>query len=120
MENKQQPGPGLPVPVPGELRLSPEPITLNADAPRTTLTVLNAGDRPVQIGSHYHLAEANPALEFDRDAAWGLRLDIAAGTSARFEPGLAREVTLVPIAGRRIVTGLRGVGGARREGKLDG
>ena len=103
-----------------EYQLAAEPITLNAGAPRTTLTVLNAGDRPVQVGSHYHFAESNPALEFDRDAAWGLRLDIPAGTAVRFEPGLAREVALVPIAGRRVVTGLRGVGGARKEGKLDG
>jgi urease subunit beta len=96
--------------------LADAPILLNADAPRTTLTVLNAGDRPVQIGSHYHFAEANPALEFDRDAAWGLRLDIPAGTAVRFEPGLAREVDLVPIGGRRVVTGLRGTAG----GELDG
>jgi urease subunit beta len=106
--------------VPGEFLLAGEPVTLNADAPRTALTVLNTGDRPVQVGSHYHFAEANPALEFDRDAAWGLRLDIPAGTAVRFEPGLAREVELVPIGGRRIVTGLRGVSGARTKGKLDG
>jgi urease subunit beta len=118
MEDKQQPGTGRLVP--GEVRLSPEPMVLNAGAPSTTLTVLNAGDRPVQVGSHYHFAEANPALEFDRDTAWGLRLDIPAGTAVRFEPGLAREVSLVPIAGRRVVTGLRGVSGARKEGKLDG
>jgi urease subunit beta len=118
MELEQRPGTGHPVP--GEVRLSAEPIALNTGAPRTTLTVLNAGDRPVQVGSHYHFAEANPALEFDRDTAWGLRLDIPAGTAVRFEPGLAREVALVPIAGRRVVTGLRGVGGARAGGKLDG
>nr|WP_317623731.1 urease subunit beta [Catenulispora acidiphila] len=105
---------------PGEVRLVAEPIELNAGAPRTTLTVLNTGDRPVQVGSHYHLAEANPALEFDRGAAWGRRLDIPAGTAVRFEPGLAREVALVPIAGRRVVTGLRGISGARGEGRLDG
>jgi urease subunit beta len=107
-------------PVPGEFLLAAEPIALNADAPRTTLTVLNTGDRAVQIGSHYHFAETNPALEFDREAAWGLRLDIPAGTAVRFEPGLAREVALVPIAGRRVVTGLRGISGAREEGRLDG
>ena len=119
MEYAQRPG-TRPL-VPGEVRLRAEPIALNTAAPVTTLTVLNAGDRPVQVGSHYHFAEANPALEFDRDAAWGLRLDIPAGTAVRFEPGLAREVALVPIAGRRIVTGLRGVGGARHpEGGLDG
>ena len=118
MENEQLPGAGPTVP--GEVRLAAEPIALNAGAPRTTLTVLNTGDRPVQVGSHYHFAEANPALEFDREAAWGLRLDIPAGTAVRFEPGLAREVALVPIGGRRVVTGLRGVAGARMEGKLDG
>ncbi|WP_370351180.1 urease subunit beta [Catenulispora sp. EB89] len=126
MEDTQHPDPG---PIPGEVRLAAgptgttgpaEPIELNAGAPRTTLTVLNTGDRPVQVGSHYHLAEANPALDFDRDAAWGLRLDIPAGTAVRFEPGLAREVALVPIAGRRVVTGLRGISGARQEGRLDG
>jgi urease subunit beta len=101
-----------------EYVLADEPIALNAKAPRTTLTVLNAGDRPVQVGSHYHFAEANPALEFDRDAAWGLRLDIPAGTAVRFEPGLAREIALVPLAGRRVVTGLRGVAGARAGGEL--
>ncbi|MBR7831125.1 urease subunit beta [Actinospica sp. MGRD01-02] len=103
-----------------EYVLAAEPIELNAGAPCTTLIVLNTGDRPVQVGSHYHFAEANPALEFDRSTAWGLRLDIPAGTAVRFEPGLAREVALVPIAGRRVVTGLRGVSGAREEGKLDG
>jgi urease subunit beta len=95
--------------------LADGPIELNAGAPRTTLAVLNAGDRPVQVGSHYHFAESNPALEFDRAAAWGLRLDIPAGTAVRFEPGLAREVVLVPIGGRRVVTGLRGSAG----GELD-
>ena len=115
-----QPQPPQQPPIPGELRLAAEPIDLNAGAPRTTLTVLNTGDRPVQVGSHYHLAEANPALDFDRDAAWGQRLDIPAGTAVRFEPGLAREVALAPIAGRRIVTGLRGISGARQEGRLDG
>ncbi len=106
--------------VPGELRLAADPVVLNAGAPRTTLEVLNRGDRPVQVGSHYHFAEANPALSFDRAAAWGRRLDIPAGTAVRFEPGLAREVALVPIAGRRVVTGLRGEAGARNGGRLDG
>jgi urease subunit beta len=69
--------------------------------------VENAGDRPVQVGSHYHFAQANPALSFDRDAARGYRLDIPAGTSVRFEPGVSREVTLVELAGRRVVPGLR-------------
>lgn len=106
--------------VPGEFRLAGTPIHLNADAPRTTLTVSNRGDRPVQVGSHYHFAEANSALDFDRDAAWGKRLDVPAGTAVRFEPGLPREVALVPIRGRRIVTGLRGLSGTRAEGRLDG
>ncbi|WP_323747236.1 urease subunit beta [Catenulispora pinisilvae] len=120
MEPTGQPGTGPQPQVPGEVRLAAEPLELNAGARRTTLTVLNTGDRPVQVGSHYHLAEANPALDLDREAAWGRRLDIPAGTAVRFEPGLAREVVLVPIAGRRVVTGLRGISGARREGKLDG
>jgi urease subunit beta len=106
--------------VPGEVRLAGTPIQLNAGAVRTTMTVLNRGDRPVQVGSHYHFAEANASLDFDRDAAWGLRLDIPAGTAVRFEPGLPREVSLVPIAGRRSVTGLRGISGARAGGMLDG
>jgi urease subunit beta len=106
--------------VPGEVRLADTPIQLNAGAVRTTMTVLNRGDRPVQVGSHYHFAEANVSLDFDRDAAWGLRLDVPAGTAVRFEPGLPREVALVPIAGRRSVTGLRGVSGAREGGMLDG
>jgi urease subunit beta len=113
--------PPAPTPlIPGEYRLAPDPVPLNADAPRTVLTVSNRGDRPVQVGSHYHFAEANPALDFDREAAWGLRLDIPAGTAVRFEPGLPREVSLVPIGGRRIVTGLRGLSGARQGGRLDG
>ena len=106
--------------VPGEYLLADAPVQLNAGAPRTALTVNNLGDRPVQVGSHYHFAEANPALDFDRDAAWGQRLDIPAGTAVRFEPGLPREVGLVPIAGRRVVTGLRGEAGRRAEGRLDG
>jgi urease subunit beta len=106
-------------PVPGEYLLADAPVQLNAGAPRTTLRVSNRGDRPVQVGSHYHFAEANPALDFDRSAAWGRRLDIPAGTAVRFEPGLPREVGLVPIAGRRVVTGLRGEAGARPEGRLD-
>ena len=102
--------------IPGEFLLAADPVPLNAGAATTTLVVLNRGDRPVQVGSHYHFAEANPALAFDRAAAWGQRLDIPAGTAVRFEPGLAREVGLVPIAGRRVVTGLRGEAG----GDLDG
>jgi len=76
-----------------------------------TLTVSNTGDRPVQVGSHYHFAESNAALEFDRDAAWGHRLAVPAGTSVRFEPGMPRDVELVPLAGNRVVAGLRGLAG---------
>ena len=80
-------------------------ITLNEAAEAITLMVANTGDRPVQVGSHYHFAETNPALDFDRDAARGLRLDIAAGTAVRFEPGQKREVRLVPFGGKREVYG---------------
>ena len=81
--------------------------------PVTRLRVANTGDRPIQVGSHYHFAEANPALTFDRKAAWGHRLDIPAGTAVRFEPGIDREVGLVPLAGSRIVPGLRGEAGGK-------
>lgn len=93
---------------PGEIITEPGDIELNEGQPTTTLSVSNTGDRPVQVGSHYHFAEANPALQFDRAAARGQRLDIAAGTAVRFEPGQSREVTLVPFRGRRIVFGFRG------------
>jgi urease subunit beta len=93
--------------IPGEVIAGTEPVELNPGRARITVRVVNTGDRPVQVGSHYHFAAANPALEFDRDAAQGNRLDIPAGTAVRFEPGTDREVTLVPIAGRRIVPGLR-------------
>jgi urease subunit beta len=93
--------------VPGEIAFGDGPIALNPGRPRTTLTVLNTGDRPVQVGSHYHFAQANDALEFDREAAYGQRLDVPAGTAVRFEPGIAREVDVVPLAGRRTVPGLR-------------
>ena len=91
---------------PGEVIAVAGSITLNEGAERTTVRVVNTGDRPVQVGSHYHFAQANPALEFDRAAAHGLRLDIAAGTAVRFEPGVDREVTLVPLRGTRVVPGL--------------
>jgi len=92
---------------PGEV-LTPEgTVELAPGRARVTLTVENAGDRPVQVGSHYHFAQANPALSFDREAARGYRLDIPAGTSVRFEPGVSREVTLVELAGRRVIPGLR-------------
>ncbi|GGO40303.1 MULTISPECIES: urease subunit beta [Streptomyces] len=100
-------------PVPGEIFFADEPVAFNEGRATTPLTVLNAADRPVQVGSHYHFAEANPGLEFDRAAARGQRLNIAAGTAVRFEPGIPVEVTLVPLAGARVVPGLRGeTGGA--------
>ncbi len=93
---------------PGEIITADGDITLNADAPVTTLMVANTGDRPVQVGSHYHFAETNPGLDFDRAAARGQRLDIAAGTAVRFEPGQRREVRLVPFGGARAVYGFNG------------
>jgi urease subunit beta len=102
--------------IPGEILLADEPVRINEGRPVTRLTVLNEADRPVQVGSHYHFAEANPGLGFDRAAAHGKRLDIAAGTAVRFEPGIPVEVALVPLAGRRVVPGLRGETG----GPLDG
>lgn len=91
--------------IPGELIPAEGTLTLNAGAEALTLMVANTGDRPVQIGSHYHFAEANPALDFDRAAARGHRLDIAAGTAIRFEPGQRREVALIPIRGARRIYG---------------
>ena len=91
--------------IPGELLPAEGEITLNAESEQITLTVANTGDRPVQVGSHYHFAETNPALDFDRAAARGMRLDIAAGTAVRFEPGQSREVMLVPLTGGRRVFG---------------
>jgi urease subunit beta len=91
--------------IPGELFPAEGELTLNPDRPVTVLMVANTGDRPVQVGSHYHFAEANAALEFDRDAAHGQRLDIAAGTAVRFEPGQRREVNLIPMSGDRKVFG---------------
>ena len=93
--------------IPGEVLAAEGEVALNADRPVLELVVENTGDRPVQVGSHYHFAAVNPALAFDRDAAWGHRLDIPAGTSVRFEPGLSRAVSLVPLAGARTVPGLR-------------
>jgi urease subunit beta len=92
---------------PGEVVAGEGSVELNPGRPRTTITVVNTGDRPVQVGSHYHFAQANDALAFDRDAARGQRLDVPAGTAVRFEPGITREVSLVPLAGRRTVPGLR-------------
>ena len=89
--------------IPGEFFPAEGDITLNQGREPVTLTVSNTGDRPVQVGSHYHFAETNAALDFDRDAARGMRLDIAAGTAVRFEPGQTREVMLIPYAGARRV-----------------
>ena len=91
--------------IPGEVFPAPGNLTLNEGAAQITLMVANTGDRPVQVGSHYHFAESNPALDFDRTAARGHRLDIAAGTAVRFEPGQRREVHLIPLSGGRIVYG---------------
>lgn len=102
--------------IPGQILHAAEPVRFNEGRPTTRLTVLNIADRPVQVGSHYHFAEANPGLDFDRAAAHGKRLNVAAGTAVRFEPGIPTEVELVPIGGKRIVAGLRGETG----GTLDG
>jgi urease subunit beta len=93
--------------IPGEIFTKPGDVELNAGRPTVTLTVANTGDRPVQVGSHYHFFETNPALHFDRAQARGMRLDIAAGTAVRFEPGQTREVRLVAIDGTRTVYGFR-------------
>jgi urease subunit beta len=102
--------------IPGEILTGPGEHVLNEGLPVTLLVIANAGDRPIQVGSHYHFAETNAALQFDRDAARGLRLDIPAGTAVRFEPGQSREVALVPFRGLRVVAGFRGL----VMGKLDG
>ena len=92
-------------PLPGEVMAGPGDIELNAGRATTMIDVTNLGDRPVQVGSHYHFGETNPRLQFDRAAATGQRLDIPAGTAVRFEPGETKTITLVPIAGKRLVTG---------------
>jgi urease subunit beta len=94
--------------IPGEIIPAAGEITLNEGLAQLVLMVANTGDRPVQVGSHYHFAETNPGLDFDRAAAQGMRLDIPAGTAVRFEPGQAREVRLVPYAGDRVVIGFNG------------
>ena len=98
--------------IPGEILVADgeglADIELNAGLPVTRLVVSNGGDRPIQVGSHYHFAETNPALQFDRQAAYGLRLDAPSGSSVRFEPGQTREVFLVPFRGRRRAVGFRG------------
>ncbi len=93
--------------IPGEFFIKDGEIELNAGRETMRLTVSNAGDRPIQVGSHYHFFETNPALKFDRDKARGMRLDIPAGTAVRFEPGQTREVTLVALAGNRTLYGFR-------------
>lgn len=97
--------------IPGEVVPGDGAVELNPGRTRVAVTVVNTGDRPVQVGSHYHFAVANPALEFDREAARGHRLDVPAGTAVRFEPGMTAEVSLVPLGGRRVVPGLRLEGG---------
>jgi urease beta subunit len=93
--------------IPGELRAAPGEVELNAGRETIELEVLNTGDRPIQVGSHFHVADVNAALQLDRDAAQGFRFDIPAGTSLRFEPGASRRVTLVALAGARRVPGLQ-------------
>jgi urease subunit beta len=93
--------------IPGEIISQPGDIELNAGRETVTLTVANTGDRPIQVGSHYHFLETNPALKFEREKARGMRLDIPAGTAVRFEPGQTREVRLVALAGSRTVYGFR-------------
>jgi len=105
--------------IPGEYVLSAAPLVINASREAVEVAVTNTGDRPVQVGSHYHFAEANLALQFDRQAAYGRRLDIPAGTAARFEPGDSRSVRLIYLAGRREVYGLsNAVNGPLRENGL--
>ncbi|MBU0584370.1 MAG: urease subunit beta [Alphaproteobacteria bacterium] len=93
--------------IPGEVITAPGSIELNKGAATVTLRVANTGDRPIQVGSHYHFFETNEGLRFDRDRARGMRLDIAAGTAVRFEPGQERDVTLVPVGGKREIYGFR-------------
>jgi urease subunit beta len=93
--------------IPGEIIIKDGDITLNADRKTITVSVTNSGDRPIQVGSHYHFFETNPALKFERKKARGMRLNIPAGTAVRFEPGQTREVTLIPFAGGRKVFGFR-------------
>lgn len=93
--------------IPGEILPAPGEITLNEGRDPVAVMVANTGDRPIQVGSHYHFAETNPALDFDRTLARGMRLSIPAGTAVRFEPGQSREVRLIPFAGGRVVQGFR-------------
>ncbi len=100
---------GAPTVVPGEVLTGEGEIVMNADRPTVTIDVANTGDRPIQVGSHYHFYETNAALDFDREKARGCRLDIPAGTAVRFEPGQTRSVTLVPYGGDRVAIGFRGL-----------
>jgi urease subunit beta len=93
--------------IPGEILPGEGTVTLNAGRPSRVILVVNTGDRPIQVGSHFHFAQANAALRFNRDVAWGHRLSIPAGTAVRFEPGVERQVSLVPLGGRRVVPGLQ-------------
>ncbi|HET8628658.1 MAG TPA: urease subunit beta [Thermomicrobiales bacterium] len=111
-----RPGAGDRPLIPGEVLYADGPVVINAGKDVVRLRVTNTGDRPIQVGSHYHFAEVNPGLAFDRQAAWGRRLNVLSGGSVRFEPGAVEEVELIPIGGERIVAGLRGECG----GKLDG
>jgi urease subunit beta len=101
--------------IPGEMLIEDGELVLNAGRPTATVKVANSGDRPIQVGSHFHFFEVNPALQFDRDAGYGMRLNIAAGTAVRFEPGQERTVELVALAGERTVFGFN----ARVMGKLE-
>lgn len=94
--------------IPGEVLYGDDPVVINAGKDVIRLRVTNTADRPIQVGSHYHFAETNPGLDFDRAAAWGRRLNVLSGGSMRFEPGVTEEVALIPIGGERIVAGLRG------------
>ncbi|MFZ6692948.1 urease subunit beta [Undibacterium sp. SXout20W] len=95
--------------IPGEMLIADGDIELNVGRPTASIVVANSGDRPIQVGSHFHFFETNPALKFDRDAAYGMRLNIAAGTAVRFEPGQQRTIELVALAGERVVYGFNGL-----------
>ena len=94
--------------IPGEIETGPGEILLNASSAAVALSVANTGDRPIQVGSHYHFYETNDALQFDRAAAYGMRLNIAAGTAVRFEPGQTRTIELIPMSGERAIYGFAG------------
>lgn len=106
--------------IPGEIVGPDDPIEINAGRATLRIRVENGGDRPIQVGSHYHLAEANPALVLDRVAARGYRLDVPAGTAVRFEPGIAMDVDLVAFVGARVIAGLRGAVAGPLDAPLDG